>query len=137
MTSLAHFNGFDNLIDLFFQTDETENNNKLISPTLNAKENDEAILLEFELPGFAKEDIDIQLEDKQLLISAKRIPQKEDKQEKWLRKEISNKNYLRRLTLPDNINGNKISAESQNGILSISLPKIPKEQTVKKISING
>jgi HSP20 family protein len=137
MSSLTNFNRFEDLIDVFFHADIKASDKSHISPKLNAKENDQEIFLSFELPGFAKEDIDIHLEENQLIISAKRPPEKMDEQSKWLKKEISNKSYRRQLTLPDNINGNKISAESQNGILTILLPKTPKEQTIKKINITG
>lgn len=137
MSSLINFNRFEDLIDVFFHADVKPIDKNHTSPNLNAKENDKEILLSFELPGFAKEDIDIHLEENQLIVSAIRPPEKMNEQNKWLKKEISNKSYRRQLTLPDNINGNKISAESKNGILTILLPKTPKEQTIKKITING
>jgi HSP20 family protein len=136
MNALTHFNRFDNIFDLFFNKSEIEKQSRTISPSLNAKETEKEILLSFELPGFAKEDIDIHLEKDQLIISAKHQEEKEENNDKWLRKEISSGHYSRRVTLPDNINADKISAEANNGILTVSLPKALKKDTVKKIRIN-
>jgi HSP20 family protein len=143
MNSLARFNnfsGFDNLFDLFFHKSELpdyKEKARTLSPSLNAKEDEKQILLSFELPGFSKEDIDISLEDNELVVSAEHKEEREENGSKWLRKEISTGIYVRRLSLPDNINANKISAESNNGILTVSIPKVPKEETVKKITVKG
>jgi HSP20 family protein len=141
MNSLArfnNFNGFDNLFDLFFNKSELPDCSakpKANSPSLNAKEDEKQIVLSFELPGFSKDDINISLEDNELVVSAEHKEAKENKDAKWLRKEISTGRYVRRLSLPESINTNKISAESNNGILTVSIPKVPKEETVKKIAV--
>ena len=141
MSTLSHFNkynSFDNFFDLFFGgKDEVARSAKTLTPALDVKDGDREVTLSLELPGFSSEDIDISLDKSQLVISASHKEEKEEKDDKWLRKEISKGHYERRLTLPDNIDVKKISAESKNGILTVVLPKMAKEETVKKIAVKG
>lgn len=101
----------------------------------NIKENDKEYILEAELPGFSKGDIQIEIKDDILNIKAQHKEDKEDNANDFLRRERYCGIFQRSFHIP-NINEDKINAEYNNGILKLTLPK--NEQTksnTKKIEI--
>lgn len=101
----------------------------------NIKENDKEYILEAELPGFSKGDIQIEIKDDILNIKAQHKEDKEDNTNDFLRRERYCGIFQRSFHIP-NINEDKINAEYNNGILKLTLSK--NEQTksnTKKIEI--
>lgn len=45
--------------------------------------------------------------------------------------------YQRTIRLPENIDGDKVKAKYKNGVLNITVPKVEKTETVKKIAISS
>ena len=90
---------------------------------VNVKENDHAFNIEVIAPGITKEDFSIQVNDKTLTISFDLKEAAEKGEEKWLRKEFKIRSFKRSFTLGDKIDGDKISAAYNQGILTLSLPK--------------
>lgn len=86
-----------------------------------------AYTLEAELPGFDKEDIDIQLSDNNLTISASHKEENSRKEGKYVRRERSFGSYSRSFDVSD-IDTAGIKAAYKNGVLSLNLPK--KTETV-------
>jgi HSP20 family protein len=101
-------------------------------PSVDMIENDDAYLIAFELPGMKKEDINIQVRENTLTISGDRKPFTEDKN--YFRSEFLYGPFNRSVTIPGEINRNKVNAKYQNGILFITLPK-KEEAKVKEIKI--
>ncbi len=92
--------------------------------------------LEADLPGFKKEDIQIDLEDNILTISANVQEEAEKEKGTYLYKERSSRSYKRSFDV-SNINKEAISATFENGVLTVSLPKLPEpEKLTKSISIS-
>jgi HSP20 family protein len=94
-------------------------------------------LLRAELPGFKKENIDIELKDNQLVIKAKREDFQEEENEKYVLRERQSASFCRSFDVSD-IKTDEIKAQYVDGILTLYLPKkeeIPKEESVKKIPI--
>lgn len=93
-------------------------------------------LLQAELPGFNKEDINIDIDGDYLTISAEHKEEKEIKEGNYVRKERKLGSFSRSFDI-SNIKHDQISAEYKNGILELNLPKQspepPKEP--RKISI--
>ncbi|MCM8526385.1 MAG: Hsp20/alpha crystallin family protein [Lentisphaeraceae bacterium] len=137
MNNLARLNSFDNIFDLFFERPSLVNKSNALIPSMNAHETEKEISLEFELAGFNKSDIEVSVENDQLIVSASKKEEKEESDKKWLKKEISRGHYQRRITLPENVNVEKIAAESKDGILYVSIPKVEIVDKVKKISVKG
>ena len=81
-----------------------------------------------DLPGFNKEDIEIYIEDGGLVVKAERREEKEEEGKNYIRQERSYGRIYRRITLPEEIDEEKISAKYNNGILEIILPKIGREK---------
>ena len=83
-----------------------------------------AYVLEAELPGFQKEDINIQLSDNYLTITAEHRTESEEKDKKgnYIRRERTWGSYSRSFDVSD-INTAQIKAGYQNGVLTLNLPK--------------
>lgn len=91
------------------------------------KENGWDILVS--LPGYTKEEVKISLTGNKVTISGK----KEKSQEKFSRREWNNEWFERAFTLGDQSDAENISAEMNNGILTIHVPK--KESAVTNIEV--
>lgn len=87
--------------------------------------------LNAELPGFAKEDIKLDVENDCLTISAERKFEENDDKPNFVRRERFYGSYKRSFDLTG-IDTDKIEASYSDGILSLSLPKIVEEKPVKK-----
>ena len=81
-------------------------------------------VMEAELPGFNKEDINIDLTDEMLTLSAEHKTESEekDKNGKYIRRERSCGSYTRSFDL-SGIDSSAVTAEYKNGILTLALPK--------------
>ncbi len=82
--------------------------------------------LKADLPGFAKEDINVDLKDHVLTISASHKANKEEKDQKSgrvLRQERSTANYQRSFRVDEDVKPEDISAKYENGVLTLALPK--------------
>ena len=100
-------------------------------------ENDDEFELKAELPGFKKEDININYENDTLTIHAVHDLNKEQKDEKGklIRSERTSSDVSRSFYLPD-ADTDKIGAKYDGGILDIMVPKSAEKQSKHSISIN-
>jgi HSP20 family protein len=88
-----------------------------------AKHSKETVNLEIDLPGVKKEDIDIQIEDGYLTVSAVRKMKNEVKEKDYYLCESSFGQISRSFVLPDNIDADKIDAKYEDGRLYVTLEK--------------
>lgn len=94
-----------------------------------------------DLPGFRKEDINLDLKDGVLTISAKHDENKDEKDDKgrYIRRERYNTAFSRSFSVSDDLKPEDISAKYEDGVLTIDLPKkeaIPAKEEAKKIEIH-
>lgn len=89
------------------------------------QEGKDAYLVQADLPGFSKEDIEIEVENNQLTIRAKREDNKEttDENNKVIRKERHFGEFVRSFYV-DNIDQDRVEAKLEDGVLNITLPKV-------------
>lgn len=104
------------------------------SPTLNIDENDDSYFVSLTTPGIDGNDIDIEIEDYALSISYNHKDESEKSDTKNIRQEYSHYSWERKISLPRNVNPSSIQAESQRGILTITIDK-DAEAKPKKISV--
>ena len=104
-------------------------------PALDVVDNDDSFLVQAALPGLAAEDIHVSVEDDVLTIKAERSEEHEESDERYLLRERSYGTFRRSVRLPDGVDAENVSAEIQDGVLSLTLPKreeyMPKEIEVK------
>ena len=85
----------------------------------NIKETKDNYIMELLVPGFTKEDIDINLKDEYLTITVS----KEEKEEEYLLKEINNYSYKRSYYV-GKVELTDIKAKLENGILTLTINKV-------------
>ena len=94
-------------------------------PAVNVKETDDAFEIEVAAPGMTKKDFKVNLENNVLTISSERKEEKKEEEKgRFTRREFSYQSFQRSFTIPENmVEGDKISAKYNDGLLCIHLPK--------------
>lgn len=106
------------------------------SPNLmktDIKEKDNIYIIETDLPGFAKENISLTLNDGYLKISAKTKKEENDNNEKYLHQERYYGECSRNFYVGKELTEDDIDAEFNDGILKISIPKIEEKEKISNI----
>jgi HSP20 family protein len=122
-----YVNNYSNLYDNGCRTNWSNMQSKY--PTLNIIESKNEYTVEVELPGFSIDDINIKLEKHVLRISSKPTEVKDNAEEKeekktFILRERVKKEFSRSLSLGNDVDEDKLSANLKNGILLITLPKM-------------
>jgi HSP20 family protein len=104
------------------------------SPTVDLYEDKDKITVQAELPGMKKEDIEVSLHGDTLSISGERKHEQEDKDCEVCRSERYFGRFQRSITLPQHVDGNKIEARYQEGVLTVTCPK-SEESKRKQIEV--
>lgn len=86
------------------------------------KDMGESFRLEAELPGFAREDISVDIENELLTISAERKSENEEKKDSFVRRERFYGSFKRSFDI-SGIDADRISAAYTDGVLSLDMPK--------------
>lgn len=120
---------FDNALDQFF-----ENENSKMKCDIYEKDN--TYHVEMDLPGFKKNEIKVECNKGNLVITAEKSETEEEKDDnkKYLRRERVYGKYQRSFYLGD-VNEDAIEAKYDNGTLTISIPKIDENENKKLIDI--
>ena len=131
LTSLMRTNGWlPTMFEDFFNTDFMPRANTT-APAVNVKEDEKSYVMELAAPGIKKEYCRVSINDEgnlTIAIENKQEHKHEDKHHHYLRREFSYSNYEQNYTLPEDVVKDKISAKVENGILTITLPKVKKEE---------
>ncbi len=98
------------------------------APSTDISETDKEYLVRAELPAVKKEDVKVTVDSGMLKIEGERKQKKEEKSEKYHRVESYYGNFQRQFSLPENVDANGIRCESQDGVLTVHIPK----KTVEK-----
>ena len=104
-------------------------------PALDLYEDKDNYVVKMELPGMNKEGIDISLHDGVLSVSGERKDEQKHEDSETYRSERFFGRFQRSITLPATVDGSKVNASYQDGILTITLPKA-EEAKPKQITIN-
>ena len=104
-------------------------------PDVDVVEHDNEYLVNIELPGVNKNDVKITVANDVLTIRGEKKTEKDVSGKNYRRRERSSGSFQRSFTLPSMVKSDQIAAAYDNGILSVTLPKIeevkPKEIEVK------
>ncbi len=121
---------FPTVFEDFLNTDFMPRANTT-APAVNVKEDEKAYTMELAAPGIKKEYCRVGINEEgnlTIAIENKMEHKEENKKHHYLRREFSYSNYQQNYTLPDDVERDKISAKVENGILTVTLPKIVKEE---------
>ena len=104
-------------------------------PKVNVYEYDDKVGIVAEIPGLSKKQIKVDVEDNILTISGDKHSVWDDAKAKVLRRELKQSSFMRSFTLGELLDGDDISANFKDGVLSIEIPKVEPAKP-KKHSIN-
>ena len=100
-------------------------------PAANVKELDKEYQIELAVPGYAKKDVQVEVDEKNVLhITGEMEQEKEEERENYTRREFSRGSFTRSFQLPESVVSDKVAAKFTDGILSVVVPK--KETAIMK-----
>ncbi len=105
-------------------------------PAVDIIEEKGRFLLRADVPGVAATDIELSMDAGVLTVSGVRHAEERDEDAGLQRAERSSGRFLRRFTLPETIDADRIAAKSSNGILEVSIPKLPEVQA-RRITVEA
>ncbi len=107
-------------------------------PSIDVTESDNSLEVRMDVPGVKSDEINIEVTGNTLRVSGERKEEKEEKGKTYHRVERRSGSFARSLTLPCAVRDDKVSAESHEGVLTITLPKTEESKTHKvKVKSNG
>lgn len=126
---------FDHLFDSFFQDMMPVSPEAKVKPfRVDVKESEAAYTIEADLPGFSKDAIEVEYENKYLTISARKEEGQDEEKENYVRRERYYGEFRRSFYI-DNIKKNGIEASFADGVLKVVLPKEQPQEEKKKIDV--
>jgi HSP20 family protein len=138
MNKLVKYDPFADLAALqrqFFGDDWLSPLKGVNIPTTDVYTDDKNLIVEAHLPNFEQDDVDIQVDNGALVISAERHEKEEDKKKKYVVRESSS-SFYRRIQLPERADADKVEAHLDDGILKVSVPLTPLPEP-KKIAVKS
>jgi HSP20 family protein len=97
-------------------------------PAVDIVELKDGFLLRADVPGVVAEDIEVSMEEGLLTVSGERAADAHDETDGVRRFERKTGRFCRRFSLPDSADAEGIAAKCANGILEVSIPKMPEVQ---------
>ena len=92
-------------------------------PKVDVLDRDDELVIEAELPGVKKSDIDVSLSGDSITIKASTYRKEEEEKGEYQRREISRGLFSRTVTLPATIDPDRATATFEDGLLKVTLPK--------------
>ena len=105
------------------------------SPTVDIYEEDDRVVFEAELPGLARADVDVEVEDGNLVLQGERLLDPQLRSRDFHRMERAYGAFRRTFRLPRGVKPAEIQAEMKDGILTVSFPRKAGEDTAVRIRV--
>lgn len=97
-------------------------------PAVDIRENEQSFVIHVDLPGMAREEVQVQVKEEVLHVQGKRETQALAEGERAHRSERRFGEFQRRFTMPENVRAEGIEARFEQGVLRIVLPKMEEAQ---------
>jgi len=94
-------------------------------PAVEVAERDGQLVVRADVPGLSKDQIRVEVEDGQLIISGERTQENEEKGEGFVRSERTYGSFYRAIPLPEGVDPEQAKATFANGVLEITMPEAP------------
>ncbi|RMG35276.1 MAG: Hsp20/alpha crystallin family protein [Gammaproteobacteria bacterium] len=120
-----------------FADDDSQVVGSTWAPAVDIKEEDDKFVIRADIPGVSPDDIDVSMEQGVLTIKGERKHEAEENKEGYHRIERAYGTFMRRFALPENVDADKISATSKDGVLELVLPKAQQGDQPRKIKVEG
>lgn len=99
------------------------------APAINVLENSVKYIVEVAAPGLRREDFDVNVSaEGDLTIKMEKHHNEKDESARYLRREFAYAKFEQTLILPDDVDRTKIAARVADGVLTVELPKMSKEE---------
>ncbi len=121
----------DDLFDGFFRGLEKPFAGYKAWPAIDIADEENEIVVRAEVPGCNAEDVEISVYGNTLTISGEKKLKEEKKEKGYYYSESSFGSFRREMSLPSDVDAEKVTASCKDGILSITLPKAVKTKAVK------
>jgi HSP20 family protein len=106
-------------------------------PTVDISENEKEIIVQAEMPGIDRDDVHVEIDrDLLTLRGEKREERHKENGGRLIHHEVRHGSFLRRFTLPCEVDADKTKGKLENGVLRLSLPKKGSAKG-KRIAIGG
>lgn len=135
MLSVMNRDWFPTMFNDFFDNLDWTPARRIATPAINVKENAKEYTMEVAAPGIKKEYCRVNIDnDGNLAVSVenKMEHKEENRKERYLRREFTYTNYQQAYQLPANIDRKNIEAKVEDGILTITLPKLTPEKEAQE-----
>jgi len=117
-----------------YMLEEMTDERETLTPRVDVSETENEYNVRAELPGFKKDEVDIEIHDRLLKVTAEHKEEKEEKKENYIIQERRYGTWSRTFHLPDDVSDEHVKASMTDGVLEVTLPK--KEETKpKKIEV--
>jgi len=100
------------------------------NPSIDLYETPQAFVLEADLPGVKGDDVKVEVEGSDLIVQGRRYFERNHNRARFHYQERCCGEFMRRITLPESVDKDRIEANFKDGVLKVTLPKI--KQTGKK-----
>lgn len=107
----------------------------MLTPSIDVKETDEALVISAELPGMSENDVNVTVRDGVLTLKGEKKSETDENRENVHISERSYGSFMRSFRLPDTVDDEKVSADFDRGVLTITLPKGENAKPERKIEI--
>lgn len=105
-------------------------------PSFDIKETSQGYVFTADLPGVKQEDLEINLTGNRLTITGRREAEERKEGENFFATERSFGSFSRTFTLPEGVDAGSVKAELKNGVLNLTVPKVPEVQP-RKITVQA
>lgn len=123
----------DRLFETFFGSEHADPDNYW-RPAIDIEENNGNLMVKAEIPGMAKDDIKVSVQDDMLTISGEKTRENEHKDKTVHRIERCYGQFRRMIRLPAAVDADKVKATYKDGVLNVTLPK-PESIKPKNIDV--
>jgi len=129
----------DEIMRRFFGTAAEENGPAVLSawsPQVDVEETDGAVVVKADLPGVDAKDVEVAVHDRTLTLRGEKRQEKEEKGKQFHRVERFAGSFFRAVPLPAEADLEKISAASEKGVVTVTIPKKPGSQP-RKVAVKA
>ncbi|WP_336035499.1 Hsp20/alpha crystallin family protein [Halobacterium yunchengense] len=102
---------------------------------VDVRDDGDAFEVAADLPGFEREDIEVEVHERTLRIDATHSEDVREDDEDYVRRERSNRSLSRSLTLPEDVDEAAATAAFENGVLTVTLPKTHADESGTSIDV--